>query len=257
MQILRTIAQPHSTQRIFQQVILFFQDLEAVDVKYVSGYSPVILDPDQPVQRARPREPEPFLTRVLSRTSSLMTQLPLYALLALLVPIGGTVFLINSGIQNFRSSRRIRLHEEGKAGVFFQNYRIPLMIEHAKIAVEDAIEDVNGSERREHSPRDEECASESEPKSLQMSSGDGSGHREEKLATSTKTDAITGFPTLALSAEQFEMIKTLDSVGFRKYGVWIHRLRHSHAAIVVRSPRKDFEEGRCVVKHWLDREFEI
>ncbi|MCJ1391425.1 hypothetical protein MMC18_004289 [Xylographa bjoerkii] len=234
-----------------------FVNMEAIDVKYLSGYSPVILDPDHPVQRARPREPEPFWTRLVSRTSSLMTQLPLYALLALLVPIGSTVFLINSGIQNFRSSRRIKLHEEGRAGVSFQSYRIPLMIENAKMAVEDAIEDVNGSERREYLAEDEESASGSESKSLQMSNDDSNTHGEEKLTTNTKSDPINGFPTLALSAEQFEMVKALDSVGFRKYPVWIHQVRHSHAAIVVRSPKKDFEEGKCVAKHWLDREFEL
>ena len=234
-----------------------FEDLEAVDVKYVPGYQPVILDPDKPVQRARPREPEPFLTKLIGRTSSLMTQIPLYALLAVLVPIGSTVFLINSGIQNFRSSRRIKLHEEGKAGFSFQNYRIPLMIESAKMAVEDAIEDVNGNERREYLSEDNRTPSRSESSTLQMSHGDTNSHGEEKLTTNTKPNPINGFPTLALSAEQFEMVKALDSVGFRKYPVWIHGIRHTHAAIVVRSPKKGFEEGKLVAKHWLDREFEI
>ena len=234
-----------------------YVDLETVDVKYLSGYTPVVLDPDQPVQKARPTEPVPFLTRLASRVSSLMTQLPLYALLAILAPIGGTVFLINSGIQNFRSSRRIRLHEEGSAGMSFRDYRIPLLIENAKMAVEDAIEDVNESERMTYVTRDEDSTSESELKSLQTSNVSGNSHRDEKLTTNSKTDPINGFPNLALSAEQFEMIKALDNVGFRKYPVWIHKIRHTHAAIVVRSPKKEYEEGKCVAKHWLDREFEV
>ncbi|MCJ1379369.1 hypothetical protein MMC17_002470 [Xylographa soralifera] len=219
-----------------------FVDLETVDVKYFSGYTPVILDPDQPVQKARPREPVPFLTHLASRASSLMTQLPLYALLAILVPIGSTAFLINSGIQNFRSSQRIRLHEEGSAGMSFHDYRIPLMIENAKMAVEDAIEDVNGSTRIDYLTGDENITSGSESKSLQMSDGDDNSHGDEKLTTNSKTEPINGFPTLALSAEQFEMIKALDNVGFRKYPVWIHKIRHTHAAIVVRSPKKEYEE---------------
>ncbi|MCJ1431171.1 hypothetical protein MMC27_000522 [Xylographa pallens] len=234
-----------------------FVDMEAVDVNYLSGYTPVVLDPDQPVQKARPREPVPFLSRLASRASSLMTQLPLYALLAVMVPIGGTVFLINSGIQNFRSSRRIKLHEEGSAGMSFHDYRIPLMIENAKMAVENAIEDANGSQRMDYLIKDENFTSEIESKSLKMPNGHGNSHREEKLTTNSKTDPITGFPNLALSAEQFEMIRALDNVGFRKYPVWIHKVRHSHAAIVVRSPKKEYEEGKRVAKHWLDMEFEI
>ena len=234
-----------------------FVNMEAVEVKYLSGYTPVVLDPDQPVQKAKLREPIPFLTRLASRASSLMTQLPLYALLAILAPIGSTVFLINSGIQNFRSSRRIRLHEEGSAGMSFHDYRIPLMIENAKIAVEDAIEDVNGCQRIDYLTEDENITSQSETKSVKMPNGDGNSHRKEKLTTNPKTDPINGFPNLALSAEQFEIIKALDNVGFRKYPVWIHKIRHSHAAIVVRSPKKGYEEGKCVAKHWLDREFEI
>ncbi|MCJ1288228.1 hypothetical protein MMC26_007583 [Xylographa opegraphella] len=234
-----------------------FVDMEAVDVKYLSGYTPVILDPDQPVEKARKRQPLPFLTRLSSRASSLMTQLPLYALLAILVPIGSTVFLINSGIQNFRSSRRIRLHEEGTAGMSFHDYRIPLMIENAKMAVENAIEDVNGSGRTDYRTENGNSSSESESKSLHKSNSDGNFHGKEQLTSNSKTNPINGFPSLALSAEQFEIIKALDTVGFRKYPVWIHNIRHSHAAIVVRSPKRSFEQGKCVAKHWLDREFEI
>lgn len=63
--------------------------------------------------------------------------------------------------------------------------------------------------------------------------------------------------TLALTPAQFSIIESLNSVGFRKYPVWIHNHSHSHAAIIVRMAKKGFEEGKVVVKHWLDNEFDI
>jgi len=60
---------------------------------------------------------------------------------------------------------------------------------------------------------------------------------------------------LALAPAQFEIIDGLNAVGFRKYPVYIHKARHSHAAIIVRMPKKGFEEGKIVVKHWLEEEF--
>ena len=74
-----------------------------------------------------------------------------------------------------------------------------------------------------------------------------------KRTTSRKAD----FPTLALSDEQFEMIRNLDNVGWRKYLVHIHNHGHTHAAIIVRMQKPGFDEGKVVVRHWLDEGFEI
>jgi hypothetical protein len=60
------------------------------------------------------------------------------------------------------------------------------------------------------------------------------------------------FPTLALAPDQFAMIQSLDDVGWKKYPVHIHSVNHSHAAIIVRTNRASFKEGKVVVQHWLD-----
>ena len=65
------------------------------------------------------------------------------------------------------------------------------------------------------------------------------------------------FPTLALLPAQFEMIRNLDAVGWRKYAVNIEQVRHTHAAIIVRMERESFREGRVVIGHWIEEEFEI
>lgn len=72
-------------------------------------------------------------------------------------------------------------------------------------------------------------------------------------ATSDLSDL--GFPTLALANAQFRMIHNLDKLGFRKFPVWIHNDRHTHAAIILRLPVKRWEEGRVVVRHWVEEGF--
>jgi hypothetical protein len=71
-----------------------------------------------------------------------------------------------------------------------------------------------------------------------------------------KRSLVPEFPKLALTEDQFGMIDALDGVGFKKYPVYIHNHRHSHAAIIVRMDKKSFDEGRVVIKHWLDN-FEL
>lgn len=230
-----------------------FVDLAKVDIKYLKGYEPIILDPEKPVEKYQKTEPLTFYSRLLSSTSSLLTQLPLYAMLTVLVPVGTIVFLLNSGVQEVRSSQRIRLHEEGKAFPTLKSYRIPLMIENARAAVEGAIEEAAGQEAPE-------CLSE-DSTSLEQANGQSAAYSKNKRENPTlarrKSLSASHFPTLALLPEQFKMIEELDKVGFRKYRVHIHKVRHSHAAIIVRRQIGASEEGRTVVKHWLDQEFEI
>ncbi|KAF8467291.1 putative serine esterase-domain-containing protein [Kalaharituber pfeilii] len=93
-------------------------------------------------------------------------------------------------------------------------------------------------------------------------------HSENKFLLSKAVDApqITAppihtprqmeFPTLALTQCQFQMIQHLDTLGFKKYPVWIHNDAHSHAAMIVRRPWKEsWAEGKIVVKHWLEETF--
>ena len=170
---------------------------------------------------------------------------------SLAIPIGATAFLINAGIQSFRSQNRIKLHESGQAGVGLGSYRIPLMIENARIAIEGTEKD-----KPELHPAGVDAISESESDSQE----ENSPKRRKSVRTGLKrvpTSEQPKFPALNLSPEQLEMISNLDNVGWKKNAVHIHNVRHSHAAIVVRMQQKRFDEGKLVVKHWLEEEFEI
>lgn len=86
-----------------------------------------------------------------------------------------------------------------------------------------------------------------------------STEKKEKLNTPPETNTHPHsprkieFPTLALAQSQFTMIQHLDTIGFKKFPVWIHNDAHAHAAIIVRRPwRESWAEGKVVVRHWLD-----
>ncbi|KAL9101062.1 MAG: hypothetical protein Q9163_003636 [Psora crenata] len=229
-----------------------FTHLEAIEMNYLPDYTPTILDPGNPVILKQEKDRPPLMSRLASSSQTIFGRIPLFAVLAVLVPVGIVVFLVNSGIQSVRSRRRIRLHEEGKAGIVVGSYRIPLMVENARSTIQDAIGSVNPPQRTESQPT----------LTISDASYRANGYAEKGLSSASparehQQDQISGFPTLALSSEQHIMIKELDNIGFKKYRVHIQKAGHSHAAIIVRMATKRFSEGKVVIKHWLKEEFEI
>ena len=232
-------------------------DLSAIDINYVKGYDPIIIDPIDPVSKIPPESSQTIWSRIAGSSQNILTHVPLVAALVVLIPIGSVVFLINSGIQSIRSQKRIKLHESGQAGVGLGNYRIPLMVENARSAVEDTFGSMNGAQGRRTllAGADEDTESQPYPASEKVFEGNGEIESAPKRRSSSSKPR---FPILNLSSEQFAMIENLDEIGWRKYAVHIHDVRHTHAAIIVRSTtRKSFKEGKQVVSHWLEEEFEI
>ncbi len=234
-----------------------FTNLDAININYLPDYAPNILDPTDPVSLRPPDIQPPFVTRLAGSSSALLTSVPLYALFFVLIPIGSVVFLINSGVQSIRSQQRIKLHEQGKSGIGLGSYRIPLLVENARHTMERAYENINAGQQQQYLPLGDSDDDSESPESH-------NGHTEKaprrfsnsslKRTSSRRDD----FPTLALTPEQFAMVDTLDEVGFQKFRVYIHNVRHSHAAIIVRAHRRGWlDEGKVVVRHWLDTQFEI
>lgn len=231
-------------------------DLAKIDIHYVEDYDPIIVDTSDPVSKKRPDSPQNLLSRAASVSATMLTNVPIIAAMAVLIPIGATVFLVNAGVQSIRSQKRIKLHESGKAGVGLSSYRIPLIMENARSAVEDTFSSMNGNRNQQYLPagteQDSTATDAADEKRYQ------SAHSPSKRRRRSSAQQPT-FPKLNLSPEQFEMIENLQDVGWRKWAVHIHNVRHTHAAIIVRSTPlgRKFEEGKCVVEHWLNEEFEV
>ncbi|KAJ9662806.1 hypothetical protein H2201_005887 [Coniosporium apollinis] len=239
-----------------------FVDTSALKINYVKGYEPVVIDPDNPVSPKENRVLPSFTQRLAGTSKTALSKVPLAAFLVLFIPVGAVLFLSNSLVQSFLSRKRIRLHEEGKAGIGAGMYRIPLMAR-----AERVFENMNHAQSSEYLPAggDEHSSSASSPQPVRRQRKSSSQSVEKDASGAEETDASAPFPTqaqklefptLALTKEQFEMIEALDAVGWRKYPVYIHNVAHSHAAIIVRRQMKMFDEGKIVVRHWLS-EFEV
>ncbi|KAF1983991.1 lipase/serine esteras-like protein [Aulographum hederae CBS 113979] len=235
-----------------------FVDPSAFRINYLPDYEPVILDSSNPLSPKDEESLPAFYKRLTVRSRSVLTKIPTTALLVILIPIGVVLFLINSGVQSVRSWRRIRLHEEGKAGIGAGMYRIPLMVENVRRTAEDMFENVNNTQDQEYLPTGSEPISQSPPSSPKgiprtFESEEKDGASDDQPMNAKRP---LEFPTLALTPDQFAMIEALDDVGFKKFPVYIHKARHSHAAIIRRMDRESFEEGKVVARHWLNT-FEI
>ncbi|KAJ5960319.1 uncharacterized protein N7479_007469 [Penicillium vulpinum] len=237
-----------------------FRDLENVNINYVEGYEDVIIDPDLHVLPPVERKPETAAARLWKKFKSATIWIPLSLLLILLVPLASTLFLINAGIQTFRSSKRIRMHEVGENGERFGIYRVPVLIQDVQHVVEQAFENVNAIQEPAYlSNSDTEVSDEAPEKSTRSSlleSAQNDADVESVSARRSSTmEVLMRSPKLALTHEQFGIIDSLNAVGIRKYPVHIQKHHHSHAAIIVRMEKDGFREGKIVMKHWLDNEF--
>lgn len=228
-----------------------FTNLENLKMNYLPRYSPNIIDPDSPFSPKKQSPIEPLYSRLATNSLAIINGLPFAALLSIALPVATVALLVNSGIQSVRSTQRIRLHEEGKAGIGLGAYRIPLMVEDARSAVESVILTMSNTRPQETLANGIATSNISE-KSEHSSTAPTA---PERFATSNAQESE--FPLLALTDEQLGMITNLDEVGFRKYLVHIHKVNHSHAAIIFRTNARRYEEGKIVIGHWLDEEFEI
>ncbi|KAI4962207.1 hypothetical protein J4E86_001239 [Alternaria arbusti] len=226
-----------------------FVDPDDIKINYIPDYEDVIVDGQHPVSHKEPEEPPALSQRLVQGTWTILGRTGIVAALTVLVPIGVSAFLINSAFQSIRSQQRIRLHEEGRSGIDYARYRIPLMINAVRREAEGMYENANHVQSQEYLSESYEHVESASPRKDESRSDVDSIQEQKEAATPT-------FPTLALTQEQFGMIEALDNVGFTKYPVYIHNHRHSHAAIVVRMNKPSFNEGKVVIKHWLDN-FEL
>ncbi|KAI4688048.1 uncharacterized protein J4E84_004976 [Alternaria hordeiaustralica] len=226
-----------------------FVDPDDIKINYIPDYEDVIVDGKHPVSQKEPEEPPALSQRLVQGTWTILGRTGIVAALTVLVPIGVSAFLINSAFQSIRSQQRIRLHEEGRSGIDYARYRIPLMINAVRREAEGMYENANHVQSQEYLSESYEHVGSASPRKDESRSDVDSIQEQKESATPT-------FPTLALTQEQFGMIEALDNVGFTKHPVYIHNHRHSHAAIVVRMNKPSFNEGKVVIKHWLDN-FEL
>lgn len=233
-----------------------FYDLENMNINYVEDYDRVIVNPDQYLLPPTPEDPETASYRLWKRSKSLVYKVPLYMLVSLLIAPASTVFLAYAAVQTYRSRERIRLHREGKNGKLFGRYRVPLLVQDVQHAMEEVIENVGARQEPDYLSTSEAEQSSSATLTSETEANDAVSMQSSKYH-SIAEDHTSEHPTLALTPEQFAIIDSLNAVGFRKYPVYIHNHRHSHAAIIVRVQKKGFDEGKLIIKHWLDNEFAI
>lgn len=217
-----------------------YKDPESLNVNFLDGFEEVILNPNNPFD-SKPKPQGP-----MSRSETMIKwvkRIPLFGLLTILIPIVIVGFLCNSAYQTVRSASRIKLHEKGEGGVDVAQYRVPLLIKEMRGEVEHVFETLNAAHDQEYLRAEDE--SESEAMDI----------NQRKRMTRERRMSVPAQPTLALTPSQFEMIDSLDSLGWRKYPIWIRKVRHSHAAIIVRMDREAFSEGRVVMRHFAETEF--
>ncbi|RDW86805.1 uncharacterized protein DSM5745_03447 [Aspergillus mulundensis] len=244
-----------------------FRDLGNMNINYLEGYAPVVIDPDvYKLPIAELKERPPFPSRIWQSIRNFFSKLPFWLFFCLILVIAIPIFLVYSVRETFRSRERIREHEQG-TGNTFRSYRVPRGLRRIQTAMDEVFENAAARQDPDYippsaAPADLESQAESSiDKSETLDdSPPGTSPAENSTDNTTKVKkARCGekSPTLALTPDQFSMIKSLNAVGFRKYPVYIHNHERTHAAIVVRVDDPGYAEGHTVIKQWLDQEFRL
>lgn len=233
-----------------------FADLDNVNINYVKGYEDIIIDPDTHV--LPPSSPRlTFAAQFGKKCKSVAIWAPLLLLLIILSPLALALVIINTVIQACRSSSRIRMHENGESGVAFGKYRIPVLTKGIQHVVEQVFEGVNASQNPDYISSSENQDSDSTPEKTSESIVPSSARDDTHAGVSEKPSNVTSVyhPKLALMPEQLEIIDSLRNLGIRTYPVHIHKSRRTHMRIIARDNEHKPDEGKWVIKHWLDNEF--
>lgn len=222
-----------------------YAKLESININCIEGTEQVILDPDMPFTPRPKIKARPTYSSISKACVEFVKNIPFMLTVAVFVPIGVVAYLANSVVQNLRSYSRIKAYEQGQMGISIEEYRVPLLIKGIRNEVENAYEALNSSQPQEFLGTDDE------------DDEGGMSAEDRRLLSRERRLSIPTQPTLALAPCQFEMIRGLDTVGWRKYPVWIHQVRHSHGAIIARIDKPRYDEGYIVMGHFAKKEFLI
>jgi hypothetical protein len=222
-----------------------FLELDLVKLNYVEGYEGVIVDIDDPIAERYPdsgfqtwRSISPYLQGLV-----LIILSPIVVLASLV--LGSLAFF-----ENWRSNRRVRLQDGLAWQEPLSSYRIPL------ISPSDQLTTAQHRLSAGTQPQEEPQIDGDE--TVSSTSADGSMlPLMPPLFTPKPKPSNSSFPTLPLTAYQFEMIRVLDDVGFKKYPVHISKTSNAHEAIVVRRQWSSFDDGREAVKHFVQKSFVV
>ncbi len=220
-----------------------------------------------PAARRPPAGPlQPGLPRPRARFAN---NLPFVVALSVFLPMGVVAYLVAAAVQTVRSSKRIELHEKGLAGIDISGYRgVPLIIKEIRTQIEDAYEELNSSpepgvprrrrRRRRRRARDQGRrrlgGRRAAPPATETTLGDGRPRRRGHSTSSTASpDEVAD---AGAHGRPVRHDREPRRPRLAQYPVWIHKVRHSHAAIYRRGPtRSSFSEGELVLSHWVKEEF--
>jgi hypothetical protein len=198
------------------QAMCQYHDLRHVEGNFVEGYVEAVLNPERPLR------PKTGKAKASAATIAVGWAKHIGALLIIPVYfcVGVVAFLANSAAQTVLGSYRAKFSRLEQASSSVDQLRSP---EENKAVVPPAAHGLLAGKLSDGLPK----------------SGPGQ----------------CGEAALNLTLDQAKMIWSLNSLGWRKYPVWIQKTKHSHSAIIACKDGPSFSEGHSVLSHYVNKEF--
>ncbi|RPA86418.1 DUF676-domain-containing protein [Ascobolus immersus RN42] len=231
----------------------------ATSLNYLPGYDPNIVDITRPFTTTEPGEEikRPLKQRINRKARSIAKIAPLVLVAGVALPLVFVAFVANALVQNRNSDKRIQQHIVEEAESEIRKFSL-FLSEDMQDVVEGVLDmdnSVDGDSDTDKKTLTNNSASDTEVQEPSTEESEG-----DSFLKKNDVEAQMQGTRLELDERQQEMLENLNSLGWSKYPVYIHKERHSHAAIIVRRG-EDYKwghnEGKVVVRHWLTEVFKV
>ncbi|ODV80513.1 DUF676-domain-containing protein [Suhomyces tanzawaensis NRRL Y-17324] len=210
-------------------------DPSRLQLPFVDGYSPVVVDINKPMQFL-----ESPLASLILPAGGVLNKIRILGNILLFTPLWTLYFVSSSILERIKLNKRVR-H-------FFQDTSNSLVHLYESIEIEeDSLKKEASHEESLYETFGREITHQvTERQDTLVESVYGAIVEEagEKESTS-----------LNLTADQRFIIAQLNSLNWKKYPVLITGCKHTHAAAIVRYSDPGFEEGKVVVSHLVREGF--
>lgn len=223
---------------------------EIIAAHSIPGYAPCLLDMNRSVaidQMQRPAitssERHPALARLVSWLTVLVN-------VCIYTPPLVLFFLVNSLIQRVRANKRVRQFLLDTSNICTTKPRSNS--EHDEANSIQSIFDLLHQDMCDQVSIQQDTLFESVYDAIGSCDD---AHDSVNLLSPQPSYGAAPTETLDLDSDQRFIVKNLNALGWEKHGVLISGTRTTHAAIIVRHHDPSFEEGKVVVRHFVEQCF--
>lgn len=269
------------------------QELSAYDLEYVKGYEPTVIDISKPISFAKLRNLDTINLKKRTIIPRIWNFSRILGRLLIIGPIWAVWLIISAIIERVRMNKRVSsfFNETSLLHLYENSHNQKVLKEQNKdqhpqdsfvsslesgfnsrlrdqtdLFVESIFDAMSSEDYKDYEDvisktKSREVSGQTTPNLEAQSSGVARNRNLNDLTKSRqgpvnlKGKRVVDFRINLSSSEKY-IIERLNTLDWQKFPICIRNTKATHAAAVARHPDPNFEEGKTVVKHFINEIFQ-